>query len=60
MVLASDPLTVELALLLGIPLVALGREATSLPKRAGVQGLGSATSLSQLTGAEVLAALGLG
>ena len=40
--------------------VALGREATSLPKRAGVQGLGSATSLSQLTGAEVLAALGLG
>ena len=59
-VLASDPLTVELALLLGIPLVALGREATSLPKRAGVQGLGSATSLSQLTGAEVLAALGLG
>lgn len=59
-VLASDPVTVELALLLGVPMVALGREATSLPQRVGVQGLGSAASLSQLSGVEVLAALGLG
>jgi ADP-heptose:LPS heptosyltransferase len=59
-VLASDPVTVELALLLGIPLVALGRDATSLPKRTGVQGVGSADGLNQLGGDEVLAALGLG
>ena len=59
-VLASDPLTIELALLLGLPLVALGRDAASLPSRAGVQGLGSAANLSQLGDAEVLAALGLG
>ena len=59
-VLASDPVTIELALLLGLPLVALGRNAASLPSRAGVQGLGSAANLSQLGDAEVLAALGLG
>ena len=59
-VLASDPVTIELALLLGLPLVALGRDAASLPSRAGVQGLGSAANLSQLGDAEVLAALGLG
>lgn len=59
-VLASDPVAIELALLLGLPLVALGRDAASLPSRAGVQGLGGATNLSQLGDAEVLAALGLG
>ena len=59
-VLASDPVAIELALLLGLPLVALGRDAASLPSRAGVQGLGSAADLSQLGDAEVLAALGLG
>ena len=40
--------------------MALGRDAASLPSRAGVQGLGSAANLSQLGHAEVLAALGLG
>jgi ADP-heptose:LPS heptosyltransferase len=59
-VLASDPVATELALLLGLPLVALGREAASLPSRAGVQGLGTATHLNQLGAPEVLAALGLG
>ena len=59
-VLASDPVSIELALLLGLPLVALGRDDASLPSRAGVQGLGSAANLSQLGDAEVLAALGLG
>ena len=59
-VLASDPVASELALLLGLALVALGRNAASLPSRAGVQGLGSAANLSQLGDAEVLAALGLG
>ena len=59
-VLASDPVAIELALLLGLPLVALGRDGASLPSRAGVQGLGSAANLSQLGDAEVLAALGLG
>ncbi|MBD2422649.1 lipopolysaccharide heptosyltransferase family protein [Cyanobium sp. FACHB-13342] len=59
-VLASDPVAIELALLLGLPLVALGREAASLPSRAGVQGLGTATNLAQLGAPEVLAALGLG
>ena len=59
-VLASDPVAIELALLIGLPLVALGRDAASLSSRAGVQGLGSAANLSQLGDAEVLAALGLG
>lgn len=59
-VLASNPVAIELALLLGLPLVALGRDAASLPSRAGVQGLGGAANLSQLGDAEVLAALGLG
>jgi ADP-heptose:LPS heptosyltransferase len=59
-VLASDPVAIELALLLGLPLVALGREAASLPSRVGVQGLGSAGNLGQLGAPEVLAALGLG
>jgi ADP-heptose:LPS heptosyltransferase len=59
-VLASDPVTIELALLLGLPLVALGRDPASLPGRAGVQGLGAAGTLGQLSPADVLAALGLG
>ncbi len=59
-VLASDPVTTELALLLGLPLVALGRDAASLPSRPGVQGLGAAGGLEQLGESEVLAALGLG
>lgn len=58
-VLASDPVAIELALLLGLPLVALGRETASLPSRGGVQGLGSSGSLEQLSAAEVLTALGL-
>jgi len=41
-VLASDPLSLELALLCGVPLVALGRSADSLPQREGVQGLTAA------------------
>ena len=57
-VLASDPLSIELALLLGLPLVALGRSAAALPSRQGVQGLGEAGSLSGLDPAQVLSALG--
>jgi ADP-heptose:LPS heptosyltransferase len=57
-VLASDPLSIELALLLGLPLVALGRAATSLPARQGVQGLGTPASLPGLESAAVLEALG--
>ena len=59
-VLASDPVAIELALLLGLPLVALGRDKANLPSRAGVQGLGNSTNLDQLSNAEVLTALGLG
>ena len=59
-VLASDPLTIELALLSGVPLVALGREAASLPTRADVKGVAPATGLGQLEPAVVLQALGLG
>ncbi len=58
-VLASDPVAIELALLLGLPLVALGREPASLPNREGVQGLGTSGSLGQLGTADVLVALGL-
>lgn len=58
-VLASDPVAIELALLLGLPLVALGREPASLPSRGGVQGVGARGSLEQLDTAEVLASLGL-
>lgn len=56
-VLASDPLSQELALLCGVPLVALGREAGSLPTRAEAKGLTPAADLSTEA---VLAALGLG
>lgn len=58
-VLASDPLTIELALLLGLPLVALGRPAASLPTRAGVNGLGGQADLADLPPDQVLQALGL-
>jgi ADP-heptose:LPS heptosyltransferase len=59
-VLSSDPITTELALLCGMPLVALGRTAADLPQRQGVQGIGAADRLDQLQAAEVLQALGLG
>lgn len=56
-VLASDPVATELALLLGLPLVALG-PASPLPQRQGVQGVGSAGQLGALGTDAVLAALG--
>jgi hypothetical protein len=59
-VLSSDPISTELALLCGMPLVALGRTAADLPKRQGVQGIGATGRLDQLQAAEVLQALGLG
>jgi ADP-heptose:LPS heptosyltransferase len=59
-VLSSDPITTELALLCGMPLVALGRDAALLPNRDGVKAVGTAGALQQLTPAEVLQALGLG
>jgi ADP-heptose:LPS heptosyltransferase len=59
-VLASDPVTIELALLCGVPLVALGRLADDLPAREGVTGLGGAQSLAQVSVDNVLGALGLG
>ena len=59
-VLASDPLASELALLLGIPLVALGRPPQTLPERDGVKGLGTPGQLQQLQSGDVLTALGLG
>lgn len=58
-VLASDPLTIELALLLGLPLVALGRSPASLPSREAVNGLGEPARLADLQAAQVLQALGL-
>jgi ADP-heptose:LPS heptosyltransferase len=59
-VLASDPATIELALLSGTPVVALGRRSDSLPERSGVQGLGSDGPLRDLPSDDVLRALGLG
>jgi len=59
-VLASDPVTIELALLSGTPVVALGRSSVSLPVRDGVQGLGSDGHLRELPSNDVLKALGLG
>lgn len=56
-VLASDPVSVELALLLGLPLVALG-PASPLPERQGVQGVGEAGQLGSVSTDAVLAALG--
>lgn len=58
-VLASDPLSIELALLLGIPLVALGRGEQELPAREGVKGIGTPGALEQLDPTTVLTALGL-
>ncbi|MEX1316395.1 MAG: lipopolysaccharide heptosyltransferase family protein [Synechococcaceae cyanobacterium] len=58
--LASDPVCIELALLLGIPLVALGRGPRDLPAREGVRGIGTPGALEQLDPAVVLEALGLG
>ena len=58
-VLASDPLTEELALLCGMPMVALGRDSDSLPRRPGVEGLTASSGLDALTPDDVLAALGL-
>ncbi|MEB3233873.1 MAG: lipopolysaccharide heptosyltransferase family protein [Cyanobacteriota bacterium] len=57
-VLASEPATIELALLLGVPLVALGRSVADLPTRQGVQGLADGSSLAMLEPAQVLCALG--
>lgn len=59
-VLGSDPTSLELALLSGTPLVALGRSSDTLPTRQGVQGIGSAGNLDHLGVPEVLQALGLG
>jgi len=59
-VLASDPLSIELALLCGTPLVALGRAADALPVRAGVSGVGAGATLESLGLEPVLQALGLG
>jgi ADP-heptose:LPS heptosyltransferase len=59
-VLASDPLTIELALLSGTPLVALGRPAASLPARSGVSGCGEPGSLPGLALDSVLQSLGQG
>ncbi len=56
-VLASDPVSVELALLLGLPLVALGTPGP-LPERQGVQAVGTPGSLAGVSTDAVLAALG--
>jgi len=58
-VLSSDPLTTELALLCGTPVVALGRSPASLPERAGVRGIGATDNLPTLGVDTVLQALGL-
>jgi ADP-heptose:LPS heptosyltransferase len=58
-VLSSDPIVSELALLNGSPLVALDRPADALPQRQGVQAVGDPNQLTQLTPAAVLQALGL-
>jgi ADP-heptose:LPS heptosyltransferase len=59
-VLASDPVSIELALLCGVPLVALGSRADDLPAREGVTGLSGTTPLTQLSVDDVLGALGFG
>jgi ADP-heptose:LPS heptosyltransferase len=59
-VLASDPVGTELALLCGVPLVALASQANDLPAREGVTGLGGTTPLAQVSVDNVLGALGLG
>ena len=56
----EPPVSEELALLCGVPLVALGRTEDSLPARAGVKGLSAADGLGALSTDTVLTALGLG
>lgn len=58
-VLASEPASIDLAILLGLPLVALGRSPQQLPPRQEVKALGQAGSLRNLDSAAVLTALGL-
>lgn len=58
-VLSSDPVVTELALLIGTPLVAIGRDPGSLPQRQGVQAVGTPGQLQALTPEAVLQALGL-
>jgi hypothetical protein len=58
-VLTSDPITEELALYCGVPLVALGRDPETLPTREGVRGLAAPSGLASLSDGEVLNALGL-
>ena len=59
-VLSSDPISTELALLCGTPVVALGREPASLPERTGVKGLpGAGGGLADVSQEAVLQALGL-
>ena len=59
-VLASEASCIELALMLGLPLVALGRSAAELPSREGVRGVGNPDQLAGLDSDVVLQALGLG
>ena len=59
-VLSSDPITSELALLAGMPWWPWAAPAADLPNRQGVQGVGSSEALATLQPAEVLQALGLG
>jgi len=59
-VLSSSAVVCELALLLGTPLVALGRDSATLPSRAGVQAVGRPDDLGTLRADTVLQALGLG
>ncbi|MEY4430188.1 MAG: hypothetical protein RLZZ533_124 [Cyanobacteriota bacterium] len=59
-VLSSDPISCELALLAGMPLVAIGARPEQLPNRQGVQAVGDAGDLPSLSDAAVLQALGLG
>ncbi|MEY3928885.1 MAG: hypothetical protein RLZZ516_595 [Cyanobacteriota bacterium] len=58
-VLSSDPVSTDLALLNGSPLVVLDRPAAALPQRQGVQAVGEPSQLEQLQPAAVLQALGL-
>jgi hypothetical protein len=58
-VLSSDPVTTELALLNGSPLVSLDRPAAALPQRQGVQAVGQGGDLAGLQPQAVLQALGL-
>ena len=61
-VLASDPLSIELALMLGLPLVTLGRAAAELPSRPGLQAVcaKAGQALSEVSVETVMAALGFG